>query len=850
MNKTLLLFAISAFTIIQAKSFQSQKEHKEINNEKLISNKQTLATYTNIPDPNFEQALIDLGLDSGSRDGKVITANISSRTSLNLDNKNISDLTGIEDFVSLKTLSCRNNKLTTLNLIKNIALTSLYCDSNQLTDLNISTNINLGTLYCKSNLLATLNVTKNTLLTELYCDSNQLTALNINFNTNLNYLKCDSNQLTNFNVSKNTALIGLYCNSNQLTTLDVTKNTVLKYFYCNSNKLINLNIKNKNNSKITTFDVTDNPDLLCILADNTSPPNSGWKKSDQTIYNTASCDPSDYITIPDTNFEQALIDLGIDIGNDGIDGKVLISRISNITSLNISNKNISNLTGIEFFRNLMYLYCDQNQLENLDLSKNTALNYLDCNSNQLTILDVAKNTTLDYLDCSSNQITILDTNIALKTLNCSFNRLVTLDITKNIILKNLNCKSNQIINLNLSNGSLNDITTFDSTDNPDLTCIKVETTENISGKDWKKNIYAYYSTSICPAPVYTLISDPKFEEALINLGYDNVIDGHVLTARIANVTSLDVSNKSITDLTGIKDFTVLKELTCDNNQLTNLDLSKNTVLTDLYCSGNILKTLNLMRNTTLTTLNCSSNKLTSLDLTKNIILNYLDANSNQLTSLNLINNPELHYLNCNSNQLITLNVTNNNLYHLDCSSNSLTILDLTKNKNLVYVYCYLNKLTTLDLSKSPFLTDLNCNSNQLINLNISNRYNRNITSFIATNNLALTCIQADSTTPPNSNWDIDFTAKYSTTACTPLSNTTFDINDNLILIYPNPTTDVVDIILPIDTELKLIEVYSQIGQKVKTTTQSKVSLKNLTKGMYFLIIETNTGNFTKKVIKN
>lgn len=64
------------------------------------------AQTTNIPDPNFEQALIDLGYDSGTIDGSVPTANISGVTSLLVNNKNISDLTGIQDFVALTILKC------------------------------------------------------------------------------------------------------------------------------------------------------------------------------------------------------------------------------------------------------------------------------------------------------------------------------------------------------------------------------------------------------------------------------------------------------------------------------------------------------------------------------------------------------------------------------------------------------------------------------------------------------------------------------------------------------------------------------------------------------------------------
>ena len=54
------------------------------------------AQTTLIPDANFEQALIDLGYDTGTPDGSVPTVNISGVTSLNVSSESISDLTGIE----------------------------------------------------------------------------------------------------------------------------------------------------------------------------------------------------------------------------------------------------------------------------------------------------------------------------------------------------------------------------------------------------------------------------------------------------------------------------------------------------------------------------------------------------------------------------------------------------------------------------------------------------------------------------------------------------------------------------------------------------------------------------------
>ena len=71
-------------------------------------------------------------------------------------------------------------------------------------------------------------------------------------------------------------------------------------------------------------------------------------------------------------------------------------------------------------------------------------------------------------------------------------------------------------------------------------------------------------------------------------------DDDVLTAEeIAAVTTIDVNDRGISDLTGIGYFTALTTLYCYNNQLTSLDVSKNTKLTVLHCENNPLWKLDL-----------------------------------------------------------------------------------------------------------------------------------------------------------------------------------------------------------------------------------------------------------------
>jgi len=135
----------------------------------------------------------------------------------------------------------------------------------------------------------------------------------------------------------------------------------------------------------------------------------------------------------------------------------------------------------------------------------------------------------------------------------------------------------------------------------------------------------------------TYVPDDNFEQSLINLGYDNVLDNYVITSSIDTVTVLEVYQQNISDLTGIEDFTALTVLDCEDNQLTSLDVSQNTALTVLSTEVNQLTSLDLSNNTALTDLWCYSNQLTTLDVSNNTALILLSCGNNQLTSLDLRN---------------------------------------------------------------------------------------------------------------------------------------------------------------------------------------------------------------------
>ena len=216
----------------------------------------------------------------------------------------------------------------------------------------------------------------------------------------------------------------------------------------------------------------------------------------------------------------------------------------------------------------------------------------------------------------------------------------------------------------------------------------------------------------------TNFPDANFRTYVATFDKDN--DDCLTPAELAAVEYMALYNKSIGDLTGIEHFTDLTKLDCRRNQLTSLDLSKNTALEVLNCNNNPLTSLVLGGNTALTKLSCTNNQLTSLDLSKNTALQVLDCGGNQLASLDVSANTALKELYCGDNPLTALDVSANTaLTDLNCINTQRASLDVSKNTALTSLLCGDNQLTSLDVSTNTALTSLLCAKNQLASLDVS-----------------------------------------------------------------------------------------------------------------------------------
>ena len=292
---------------------------------------------------------------------------------------------------------------------------------------------------------------------------------------------------------------------------------------------------------------------------------------------------------------------------------------ASVTAIDVSSKSIADLTGIEYFTALISLNCSDNQLTALDLSKNTALEVLDCSNNYLTALDVSKNTALKELYCYCNWIRDEDMLALVNSLHQNGGTLYAYATTND----------------------QNEMTT------PRVADAKAK---NWQVKAWDGSKYVDYAGIFAVDVNEKNFPDAAFRNYVSTLDA-NPTNGYLDEGEIDFTKRIEVSSMNITSLKGIEHFPALLYLKCDDNQLADLDLSKNTALIELDCSNNKLTAIDVSNNTALTILYCYDNQLTALDVSANTALEDLNCSNNKLTALDMTHNTSLEQLDCSGNNI-------------------------------------------------------------------------------------------------------------------------------------------------------------------------------------------------------
>lgn len=271
-----------------------------------------LPTWTVLADANFERALIAMGLDDVV-DGRVLTANISSITQLSIRrdyyNPNtasgstfssifsdngyayatgtsnlITDVTGLENFVSLRALWIDNQQAQNFDFsnMKNLQYLSLW--QAPITSIDVSGLTKLKLLGLGETSLATVDISKLVNLEEVdfqqtnngvlpYTTANGttvtgFTSLDFTNNVKLQRIYIDSNNLTTLNLANNIVLQELWATYNRFVSVDLHLNTMLSYVILSNNTtLTSLNLRGlsglprrlytENNTALTSVLVND-----------------------------------------------------------------------------------------------------------------------------------------------------------------------------------------------------------------------------------------------------------------------------------------------------------------------------------------------------------------------------------------------------------------------------------------------------------------------------------------------------------------------------------------------------------------------------------------------------------------
>ena len=349
-----------------------------------------------IPDPMFEQALVDLKLDD-VKDGKLLTENVKDIKLLHIDYRGISDLSGIEFFTNLEELSCSNNLLKSLDLSANFNLKKLNLSSNALTSIDVATNLHLKEFNVSHNTINSLDLINNAFLVKLNCGGNKLKALDIRMNAKLEELICYSNELINLDLSQNTQLEYLNCNNNKLTVLGTSNLSRLKDLILHTNKL-------------TSLDLSSSTKLNSLVASINE--------------------------IADINLTKNIALTRVEIGGN------------KLTELDVSN----NLK-------LNTLWCGANQLTSLDVSSNEELSDLSC-FNNYTMNQLILSSAITTLFAYNNKLTELDLSHVsnLRELVIFSNDITSLDLSQNVLLEKLLASRNKLRKVNFpQNTVLNEV---------------------------------------------------------------------------------------------------------------------------------------------------------------------------------------------------------------------------------------------------------------------------------------------------------------------------------------------------------------------------------------------------------
>jgi Leucine-rich repeat (LRR) protein len=365
-----------------------------------------------------------------------------------------------------------------------------------------------------------------------------------------------------------------------------------------------------------------------------------------------------------------------------------------VTAINCSGTadnpgSISNLRGIERFRNLRDLRCAYNRLTSLDLPGNPLLEILDCRNNglntlvlgnktylrevyahynnlktldlsgtpsltglyiafnQLESLNLQSNTKLTGLEVLHNNLSSLDLshNTQLKLLYCGTNKLTALSVIKNPLLEVLDCHGNLLTSINVQQNPA--LKRLDVRNNR-ISLLNISNNNLLERLNCAQNLLTEVDIGSCPALVWAVKNLPSTVQNNIvyyysgdeyYLVYDKGVNIYADTSYIlinaanfpdpvfrSGVSEFYDKNKD--GKLSSNEIARVTLIDCNNLGITTLKgIEFFTALKTLRCYGNPLTYLDISTLTKLEEFVCYNTRISTVDLRNNIYLRWLVNNT-------------------------------------------------------------------------------------------------------------------------------------------------------------------------------------------------------------------------------
>jgi internalin A len=391
---------------------------------------------------------------AGTDDAQAAEQILSSMTTLDLNNHEITDISSLGSLTNLTTLNLNYNEITDFSSLGSLTnLTTLHLSSNQITDFSsLASLTNLTTLHLSSNQITDFSsLASLTNLTTLHLSSNQITDFSsLASLTNLTTLDLGFNQITDF------SFLGSLTN---LTTLDLGFNQITDFSFLGS--LTNLTTLNLNSNQITDISFLGSLTNLTTL-------DLGFNQiTDFSFLGSLTNLTTLYLRrnqVTDISFLGSLTNLTqLYLDNNQITDISFLGSLTNLTTLDLNSNQISDISFLGSLTNLTTLYLNSNQISDISfLGSLTNLTTLNLQSNQISDISfLGSLTNLTTLDLCANQISdisFLGSLTNLTTLDLCRNRISDISFLGSLTnLTTLNLNINQISDISFL-GSLTNLT--------------------------------------------------------------------------------------------------------------------------------------------------------------------------------------------------------------------------------------------------------------------------------------------------------------------------------------------------------------------------------------------------------